>query len=151
MELVPILSMIVLVATIMTFFLSIGAYVYYKMREKKGRAAKAVQPIAIEAELVAPAPLMTQRRLGQTGLRTYAEEQYTEGEKSPVSGSNDETRINEGARIYNRASEPKQYTSDPGIGRLTESGKKKFMRYTTEGFVDTDEESKPKEEKLRWR
>ncbi|NLT49928.1 MAG: hypothetical protein GXX85_03300 [Ignavibacteria bacterium] len=151
MELVPILSMIVLVATIMTFFLSIGAYVYYKMREKKGRAAKAVQPVAIEAELVAPAPLMAQRRLGQTGLRTYSEEQYAEGEKSPVLGSNDETRINEGARIYNRASEAKQYTSDPAISGLTESGKKKFMRYTTEGFVDTAEDSKPKEEKLRWR
>ena len=37
MELIPILSLIILVATISTFILAVGAYILYKIRERKGR------------------------------------------------------------------------------------------------------------------
>ena len=55
MELIPILSTIILVATISTFLLAIGAYILYKVREQKGQAASFRQPSEIKAELVTPA------------------------------------------------------------------------------------------------
>lgn len=58
MELIPILATIILVATISTFFLSIGAYVLFKVRESKGYAAKTEAPAqTIQAELVTPEPI----------------------------------------------------------------------------------------------
>ncbi|KAB2909879.1 MAG: hypothetical protein LC102_13315 [Ignavibacteriales bacterium] len=54
MELIPILATIILVATISTFFLSIGAYILFKVREAQGVRAKATQPATIQAELVTP-------------------------------------------------------------------------------------------------
>lgn len=52
MELIPILSTIILVATIMTFILAIGAYVLYKIRERRGQTASVEYPSRINAELV---------------------------------------------------------------------------------------------------
>jgi hypothetical protein len=63
MELIPILSLIILVATISTFILSVGAYILYKVRERKGVATQAPQPAALPAELLAPAPLLSEQRL----------------------------------------------------------------------------------------
>lgn len=54
MELIPILATIILVATISTFLLAIGAYVLYKIRERKGAAVSAQAPTSIKAELVTP-------------------------------------------------------------------------------------------------
>ncbi|GAB1444108.1 hypothetical protein MASR2M39_29540 [Ignavibacteriales bacterium] len=54
MELVPILATIILVATISTFFLSIGAYILFKVREARGVRQKSVPPATIQAELVTP-------------------------------------------------------------------------------------------------
>ena len=68
MELIPILSLIILVATISTFVLSVGAYILYKVRERKGITAKAPQPSALPAELVTPAPLIQEQRIGDLGL-----------------------------------------------------------------------------------
>ena len=55
MELIPVLSTIILVATISTFLLAIGAYILYKIRERKGQAAVITQPSEVKAELVTPA------------------------------------------------------------------------------------------------
>lgn len=54
MELIPILATIILVATISTFLLAIGAYVLYKVREKQGASVSAQAPTSIKAELVTP-------------------------------------------------------------------------------------------------
>ena len=156
MELVPILSLIVLVATILTFILSIGAYIHYKIRERKGSSVKAAQPVAIEAELVTPAPLMNQRRFGQTGFRTYAEEQYITNDESRGTQVSENTRITDRAGTSGRTTNneslnaARQYTSDPGNTKITETGKRKFMRYTSDGFIDTEEDKKTTGEKLRW-
>ncbi|HOJ37322.1 MAG TPA: hypothetical protein PLI27_08360 [Ignavibacteriales bacterium] len=52
MELIPILSMIILVSTIATFGLAIGSYAMYKVREKKATQQKAQAPATYEAEVV---------------------------------------------------------------------------------------------------
>lgn len=54
MELIPILATIILMATISTFFLAVGAYILYKIRERRGSQQEVVQPSTIQAELVTP-------------------------------------------------------------------------------------------------
>lgn len=51
MELIPILSMIILVSTISTFALAVGSYAMYKVREKRAVQQKA-QSTTYEAEVV---------------------------------------------------------------------------------------------------
>ncbi len=57
MELIPILSTIILVATISTFILAVGAYILYKIRERKYQQAPAPVPEMQHAELVEPEEL----------------------------------------------------------------------------------------------
>jgi FlaG/FlaF family flagellin (archaellin) len=54
MELIPILSTIILVATICTFILAIGAYILYKVREGKPQYAYQTKPASVQGELVVP-------------------------------------------------------------------------------------------------
>lgn len=79
MELIPILSFIILVSTISTFILAIGAYVLYKLRERKGRPQQALShasaPAEMEAELYMPLS-----RTGEYVLDAPAyQERYTGG------------------------------------------------------------------------
>jgi hypothetical protein len=55
MELIPVLSTIILIATISTFLLAIGAYILYKVRESKGQKSAPPVPSTIKAELLSPA------------------------------------------------------------------------------------------------
>lgn len=54
MELIPILSTIILVATISTFILAVGAYILYKIREGKVRVSPEKKPEYLEAEYFMP-------------------------------------------------------------------------------------------------
>jgi hypothetical protein len=54
MELIPILSTIILVATISTFILAVGAYILYKIREGKVIVSPERKPEYLEAEYFVP-------------------------------------------------------------------------------------------------
>lgn len=54
MELIPILSTIILVATISTFILAVGAYILYKIREGKTENRQVKEPGKLQAEYVVP-------------------------------------------------------------------------------------------------
>jgi hypothetical protein len=54
MELIPILSTIILVATISTFILAVGAYILYKIREGKVRVSPERKSEYLEAEYLVP-------------------------------------------------------------------------------------------------
>lgn len=54
MELIPILSTIILVATISTFILAVGAYILYKIREGKAGVSPEPKPEYLEAEYLVP-------------------------------------------------------------------------------------------------
>ncbi len=61
MEIIPILSTIILVATIATFILAVAAYILYKIRERKARSSGrttqvSVPTLAPQHTLVAPSP-----------------------------------------------------------------------------------------------
>ncbi|MBT8377614.1 MAG: hypothetical protein KJN64_00130 [Ignavibacteria bacterium] len=54
MELIPILSTIILVATISTFILAVGAYILFKIREGKVQPQPPTKPANLNAEYIVP-------------------------------------------------------------------------------------------------
>lgn len=169
MELIPILSLIILVATISTFILAVGAYILYKVRERKGQSAKAATPASIPAELVAPAPLLSEQRMTQTGdRRTFTEERFpTRGEtyvkETYVERAPQQEKMGPDLRptyLTGAPSRVSRMTSaeNPRVTRVTTNGevdraaaKRKFMRYTSEGFTEPIKKEEKKEDKLKWR
>ena len=174
MELIPILSLVILVATISTFILAVGAYILYKIRERKGVVAEAPQPAAIPAELVTPAPLVIEQKMQQPGgRRTVIEEQqyqpYRESEYQQQRQSSYMTQqnMNAGPELRPTYVSPQQGPptgeryqrstgSDTSYGSRIVEGekyaqKKKFMRYTNEGYVEPNQEQKKQEDNLKWR
>ena len=57
MELIPVFSLIVLVATFGTFVMAIGAYVMFRYRERRGRTSGPQVAPAYEADVIAPEPV----------------------------------------------------------------------------------------------
>ncbi len=163
MELIPILSLIILVATISTFMLAVGAYILYKVREKKGKVAQAPQPATVPAELLAPASVYAEQQLAQPAQarRTMAEQQYQrdvaeyqqpafaqQQERQPAGPELKPTYVSQSPSFTE--SRYQRPTSD-GFAIDHEKGqKKKMMRYTSDGYVEPIKEEK-KEESLKWR
>lgn len=165
MELIPILSLIILAATISTFILAVGAYILYKARERKGITARVPQPAAISAELMAPAPIVAEQRTGQQERRTFESGSPQQGygyeyQRQPSYAPSDEMTRGPELRPTYVGSAPSQtesrYQRQTGEGmRNTDAekytGKKKYMRYTNEGYVEPSRQEKKQEDNLRWR
>jgi len=170
MELIPILSTIILVATISTFLLAIGAYILYKVRERKGQAAVIPQASEIKAELVTPAaapsvkqveqpkavpqPVYIERQpviIQQQEVQRPMQPRFTPKPQpyqiygQPVSAKHQPTQ-----RQY---SQGQQSALGTHYSPLTEeersSVESKFMKYTTEGYVPAKEDKEAGA--LRWR
>ncbi len=166
MELIPILSLIILVATISTFILAVGAYILYKIRERKGIASQAPQPAAVPAELIAPAPLMAEQRVVTPERKTfespgqqqeygyeyqrqsgYAPQEEQRGpELRPTFVGNTPTYSES---RYQRPTTESARNYEPERERTP--GKKKFVRYTNEGYVEPSRQDKRQEDNLKWR
>ena len=157
MELIPILSLIILVATISTFILAVGAYILYKVRERKGRTGAAEQPASIDAELVTPSRVVAETRgtrrtatgeqiytRGTRGESQYTSERITEPQMRPTFVAPRETRSTRTnatrytAPVTKETHEGERYTSA-----------QKFKRYTQPTTRKTTVEKK--EESLKWR
>lgn len=76
MELIPVFSLIVLVATIATFILAVGAYILFKIRERRGGAREDARDAAFEAEIVAPAPYVMSEVAGGPMAAPPARREY---------------------------------------------------------------------------
>ncbi len=166
MELIPILSLIILVATISTFILAVGAYILYKVRERKGVLSQAPQPSAIPAELIAPAPLTADQRGISPERRTFEvvapqQEPGFDYQRQPTYGGREEvsrgpelrpTYVGSGPS-YSEGSRYQRPTGDNVRGTDSEKSpsKKKFMRYTNEGYIEPAAKDKKQEDNLRWR
>jgi hypothetical protein len=129
MELIPILSTIVLIATIMTFLLSIGAYILYKIRESKGIVMAPPQPAWVAAEFVTPVESSQKER--QRAPRFTTQPVFLETQPATSQDS--------------LKPQPKPFST-------TEAGEKteaRFMKYSSDGYVT------PKEDKnsgaLKWK
>jgi hypothetical protein len=167
MELIPILSFIILVATISTFILAVGAYVLYKIRERKGVTSQAPQPSAIPAELIAPAPLMTERLTGERRTHEASQQEYGyDYQRQPSYGQHEDplrgpelrpTFVNTPASTYTESRYTESRYQKPtgeqqrNFNQDHISTKKKFMRYTNEGYVEPTPQEKKQEDNLRWR
>ncbi len=168
MELIPILSLIILVATISTFMLAVGAYILYKIREKKGKVAQAPQPAALPAELVAPMSLLADQKISQPGVRrTYTGEQFATrdvtGELRRMTGTAEKRETGPELKPTFVGDQPQKstpysesrYTKTGGSEEDKYQPRRKFMRYTQEGYSDPEKDKDIKKKKdedgLRWR
>lgn len=165
MELIPILSLIILVATISTFILAVGAYILYKIRERKGVTAQAPQPAAVPAELIAPAPLMAEQRVVTPERRTFEspaqqQEYGYEYQRQSGYGSQEEQRGPELRPTYvgtnpnyseSRYERPSSESAARNYEPERTQTKKKFVRYTNEGYVEPTRQDKRQEDNLKWR
>ena len=154
MELIPILSLIILVATIATFILAVGAYILYKIRERKGRTGVAEQQAFIQAELVTPSRVVAETK---TSRRTRTGEQiYTRGTREESAYLTDHKLrptfvAPRETRTKTTATRTTRYTSP--VTRETYEGERytsaqKFKRYT---HPDQKETKSKREESLKWR
>jgi hypothetical protein len=154
MELIPILSLIILVATVSTFILAVGAYVLYKIRERKG-VETAAQPSSIPAELLAPTPMLAEQPMTQTASRmNYSKSPMQEPIYAPAQENAPQLRPTFVGQRNQRMTftEASQYQKPDARTFEGErySQPQRFTRYT--GEINR-ESVKQKEEKevLRWR
>ncbi len=144
MELIPILSLIMLVATIATFVLAIGAYILYKIRERNGRLESENQKDTVQAELVTPSQVLTESR---TPNETYTGDLL---QSRGMHKSGHRMRTTYVAPIYTNTENQssKQTTSTQVKDRMT--NQKKYLRYTQDGYVEPGKDDN-KESILKWR
>ena len=116
MELIPVLSTIILVATISTFLLAIGAYILYKIRESRGLRSAAPEPATVRAELYTPSEVPVQ--VPKAGPEVAPQPVYYQPVPAPA---------------FQRASE------STAQHQATET---KFRKYTSEGYVNPANEEK---------
>ncbi len=144
MELIPILSTIILVATICTFLLAIGAYILYKIRERKGEPVPYPKPSSVRAELVTP------------DESEYNHEQFVRPEKMRAPVEPQYFRSATGPGVYNTGQEyqrpqakyyPVEEQDTSSTTRVRT--KKKFLKYTSEGYIPTEEDKNTGV--LKWR
>lgn len=174
MELIPILSTIILVATISTFILAIGAYILYKVRERKGQAAVAPRPSEVKGEIVTPAGAPAQQRTAEQ-VRAVPQPIYVEPQSAP-SYQRQPIIIQQQApqqpgftpkpQPYTAYRQPysttsvrqqrqpagtgREFAQQQGYAQERKSARdSKFLKYTSEGYVPAKEETDPGE--LRWR
>jgi uncharacterized membrane protein len=148
MELIPILSLIILFATISTFILAVGAYVLYKIRERKGQLRKAAAPATIQAELITPAPMVGEQRNTQTASRrTFTDEQYSTKESIVETSAGTSAGPQMRPTFVSSSYGESQYQKDSGKS----STRRKFMRYTNEESSNQQKDENKQEDNLRWR
>ena len=146
MELIPILSTIILVATICTFILAIGAYILYKIRERRGEQLPQTPPSSVRAELVTPSEseYRSHEYVSPEEMNAPVEPRYVKSASRPG--------VYPGIR-EDQVAKPGHYpeTEDVKYERVkTErTTGKKFLKYTSEGYVPTEEDKNPGV--LKWR
>jgi len=149
MELIPILSTIILVATICTFILAIGAYILYKIREGKPQFAYQTKPATVRAELVVPSEAVISKETTTTvPQRTMqvepgiTREEYTKQHQPSQATYTPEPRgYKEEIRTQKQKVRvrPQERFSDEN----------KFLKYTSDGYIPTQEDRTSGE--IKWR
>lgn len=146
MELIPILSFIILVATISTFILAIGAYILYKMRERKGRTSGAPAPRYIEAEIFTPNQAAVQQ--GAPAMQA-APPVYQEQYQRPNPEFRPSQQAPQMRTSAQQAPSRQEYQTRPEDEYEENPTGKKFMKYTSEGYVPVNKTKTG--ENLKWR
>ncbi len=145
MELIPILSTIILVATICTFILAIGAYILYKVREGKPQYGYQTKPASVQGELVVPSQVVYTKDSAtvknvEPGI---TREEYTKQHQPSQSRYTPEPR---GYKIEEEKVEKKKVRVKP---QEKFSDENKFLKYTSDGYIPTQEDRNSGE--IKWR
>ena len=125
MELIPILSTIILVATISTFILAIGAYILFKVQETKAEQYARKEVEQEQAELLEPADY------GGRKLNIEEPKQkqvFVQHHYHPVEKPKRERKSNRSQQEEERLRIKRQ------------PAEQRFLKYTPEGYVETQKE-----------
>jgi len=122
MELIPILSTIILVATISTFILAVGAYILYKVQEKRADEYARQEVVREQAELLEPADYGGRKLIIEEPVQKQA---FVQHHYHPVEKPKTERKINRTHQQKERI-KIKRQPIEP-----------RFLKFTSEGYVDT--------------
>ena len=147
MELIPILSTIILVATISTFILAVGAYILYKIRERKTQQIPGTVYKEFESEYVEP-------KIKSYENKVYVEDVIRRQKLDTESGKKfvkTESRTSKGTLIGNETIKPFLNTKKTGTNGSNEViiPDTKFTKYTLDEYVDVVEDENVGE--VKWR
>lgn len=135
MELIPILSTIILVATISTFLLAIGAYILYKVRERKYQRQPKIEPSKYQAEIVMPAD-------NQFSYVSAAPKPIFAKQEFPTAKEESQRIPQPSPAAFTPP--PKEFTPSPVKEFKTQKKKltdeNKFLKYTSEGYITPQED-----------
>ncbi len=160
MELIPILSTIILVATISTFILAIGAYILYKVREARGQQAAIAQAETVRGELVTPVEV-SQRQPEQrvSPQPIYVEQQKPYVERQPIFVNQQGRPAPQNTQTRFAQVRPRQYAAGDIMevrdsqrqraNQETQPSETKFYKYTSDGYVSAKEDKNSGA--LKWR
>jgi flagellar basal body-associated protein FliL len=137
MELIPILSTIILVATISTFILAVGAYILYKIRENRSQGVserKHLQP----AELVEP----EEEIITSPPVKKIIEQEPDK--KVRVAAKT----VNNRQQVHIVYKQPESKVKNNGSDRV-EMPVSKYIKYSSEGIKPVEEEKV--DDFVKWR
>jgi Na+-transporting NADH:ubiquinone oxidoreductase subunit NqrC len=126
MELIPILSTIILVATISTFILAVGAYIVFKVQEKRADKFLKSREVIAEAETLEPV------KVGEAELAVdqQAKTQVLEHkQKAVVPGQvkSNESKIDQQSKKITKDQKPNGT---------------KYMKYNSSGYTRIDDDKR---------
>jgi hypothetical protein len=145
MELIPILSTIILVATISTFILAVGAYILYKIRESKYQQTPAPAPEMQHAELVEPEELPREKIYVEDIVKPVAREVKPEVRYRPVK----QTKTSFSPQYVARTEREPVRKTRVEHGIVPEVPDSRFLKYTNEGYIAPEEDKESGE--IKWR
>lgn len=137
MELIPILSTIILVATISTFILAVGAYILFKIREGKTQMKPVTEPANLYAEYILPNDKKVKKLFVEDDVQTKPKKTFLEDRYKQFSPT-------EGVKFS------KQKIGDEILKeKNVEIPKQKFVNVNT--LDSTEQQNEYKSGEIKWR
>jgi hypothetical protein len=134
MELIPVLSTIILAATASTFLLAVGAYILYKIRERRIKKNIITPPLKYDAELLSP---------------ELSDRDKIPGELKLQPQDAIKTMQNLNSFSLKEDEENKTEKNIPWEPEEIKKTKSKFLKYTSDGYISPKDDKKPGS--IRWR
>jgi len=125
MELIPILSTIILVATISTFILAVGAYILYKVQETRADQYARQEVVREQAELLEPADYGGRKLIIE---EPEQKQPFVQHHYHPVEKAVKERKANRTHQEKERI-KIKRQPLEP-----------RFLKFTSEGYVETQKD-----------
>ena len=145
MELIPLLSTVIVVSTINTFILAVGAYIFYKIRERKYPQTPAPAPEMRHAKFAEPEELPQEKIYVEDIVKPVTRAVKPEVKYRPVKQTETFHSPKYVARTEN---EPvrKMRVAHRIVPEVPDS---RFLKYTEDGYIAPEEDKANGE--IKWR